>query len=105
MMNKNNGGFSLQSMESKSWFLHKDSTEDIGSSGNRKPNWTAQRIILFTMDTINHILIVLVTLYIVYHAAKKYLSVTNVHVILCTIGSQIEEKEEKAWRGEKRRVR
>ncbi|XP_018360499.1 PREDICTED: probable ascorbate-specific transmembrane electron transporter 1 [Trachymyrmex cornetzi] len=72
-------------MGTKSWFLHKDSTEGIVSSGNRKPNSTAQRIIFSTMDTINHILIVLVTLYVVYHAAKEY-SVTNVHVILCTIG-------------------
>ena len=88
MMNENNNGFPLQLMGFKSWFLHKDSTEDIISSRNRKTNWTAQRIIFSTMDTINHILIVLVTLYVVYHAAKEY-SVTNVHVILCTIGVSI----------------
>ena len=88
VMNKNNGGFPLQSMGIKSWFPHKDSTEGIVSSGNRKPNWTAQHIIFSTMDTINHILIVLVTLYVVYHAAKEY-SATNVHVILCTIGVSI----------------
>ncbi|XP_018312179.1 probable ascorbate-specific transmembrane electron transporter 2 isoform X2 [Mycetomoellerius zeteki] len=85
MMNKNNSGFSLQSMGTKSWFSHEDSTEGIISSGDKKPNWSAQRIVFSTMDTINHVLIVLVTLYIVYHAAKEY-SVTNVHVILCTIG-------------------
>lgn len=88
MTNKNNGGFPLQSTRSKPGFSRNDSTESIVSSGNTKSDCTAQRIFISAMDTINHILIVLVTLYIVYHAAKKY-SVTNVHVILCTIGVSI----------------
>ncbi|KAG7188864.1 hypothetical protein KM043_008470 [Ampulex compressa] len=37
------------------------------------------------MDLINHGLIVMVTVFLVYHASKEY-SVTNVHVILCTLG-------------------
>ncbi|KYM94524.1 PREDICTED: cytochrome b561 domain-containing protein 2 [Cyphomyrmex costatus] len=84
-MDKNNSGLSLQSMESKSWFPREDSTERIVSSENKELNWTVQRILISAIDTINHILIGLVTLYIVYHATKEY-SVTNVHVILCTIG-------------------
>lgn len=87
MANKNNGRFPLQSTRSKPGFSHNDS-ESIVSSGNTKSDCTTQRIFVSAMDTINHILIVLVTLYIVYHAAKKY-SVTNVHVILCTIGVSI----------------
>lgn len=88
MAKKNNGGFPLQSTGSKPGFSRNDSTESIVSFGNTKSGCTAQSIFVSAMDTINHILIVLVTLYLVYHAAKKY-SVTNVHVILCTIGVSI----------------
>jgi len=86
MMDKNNSGFSFQSTGSKLEFSHNDSIESIISSKNR--NCTIQNIFVSAMDMINHILIVLVTLYLVYHSAKEY-SVTNVHVILCTIGVSI----------------
>ncbi|XP_039310863.1 uncharacterized protein LOC105194724 isoform X2 [Solenopsis invicta] len=85
MVVENNGGFSLESTRSKSGFPRNDSTEIIISSVDRKPNCTAQHILISAMDAINHILIVLVTFYLVYHAAKEY-SVTNIHVILCTFG-------------------
>jgi len=88
MADKNNSGFSFQSTESKSEFPHNDSIESIISSKNRKVNCTIQNILVSAMDIINHILIVLVTLYLVYHSAKEY-SVLNVHIILCTIGVSI----------------
>lgn len=88
MANKINAEFSLQSTKSKPEFPRNASTETIISSENMKPDCTAQRIFVSAMDTINHILIVLVTFYIVYHAAKEY-SVTSVHVILCTISVSI----------------
>ncbi|XP_071633566.1 transmembrane reductase CYB561D2 isoform X1 [Temnothorax longispinosus] len=85
MADKNNGEFQLQSTGSKPGLPRINSTERILSSGNKGPDCTAQRIFVSALDTINHILIALVTVYLVYHAAKEY-SVTNVHVILCTIG-------------------
>jgi len=91
MVDKHNSGFSLQSTGSKSEFPHNDSTENIISSKNRKLNCTIQNILVSAMDMINQLLIVLVTLFLVYHSAKKY-SVTreySVHVILCTIGVSI----------------
>lgn len=88
MADKDNGKFQLQSTGSKSGFPRNDSAESIVSSGNRQPDCTAQRVVDSALDTINHILIVLVTFYLVYHAAMEY-SVTNVHVILCTLGVSI----------------
>ncbi|XP_011870318.1 PREDICTED: cytochrome b561 domain-containing protein 2-like isoform X1 [Vollenhovia emeryi] len=85
MADKNNDGFQLQSTGSKPKFPRNGSTESIISSENREPDCTAQRVFVSAIDTINHILISLVTLFLVYHAAKEY-SVPNIHVILCTIG-------------------
>ncbi|XP_036141120.1 uncharacterized protein LOC105834815 isoform X3 [Monomorium pharaonis] len=84
MAAKSNDG-QFQSTISKSGFPRNDSTKNIISSENKKSDCTAQRIFVSGMDTINHILIVLVTFYLVYHAAKEY-SVTNIHVLLCSIG-------------------
>lgn len=80
--------YPLQSAESELEFPRNDSTENIISSEDTKPSCTTQRVFVSAIDTINHILIASVTLFIVYYAAKEY-SVTNVHVILCTIGVSI----------------
>lgn len=77
--------YPLQSARYDPEFPRNNSTENIVSSEDTKPNCTTQRVFVSAIDTINHILIASVTLFIVYHAAKTY-SVTNVHVILCTIG-------------------
>lgn len=85
MADKNNCEYPIQLTESNPGFSRNESTKSFVSSGNEKPECTTQRILISAMDTVNHILIVLVTIYLVYHAAKEY-SVTNIHVILCTIG-------------------
>ncbi|CAL1685887.1 unnamed protein product [Lasius platythorax] len=85
MADKNNVELAPQSTESTSRIPHNDSTKSIVSSENRKPRCNAQRIFISAMDAINHALIIAVTVYLVYYSAKKY-NVTNVHVILCTIG-------------------
>lgn len=87
MADKNNVEFAPQSTESTR-IPHNDSTKSIVSSENRKPRCSAQRIFISAMDAINHALIIAVTVYLVYYSAKKY-NVTNVHVILCTIGVSI----------------
>lgn len=92
MEGKNNGGLKLQSTGSKLEIQSADSAESVAGPGNtrrRKPGCTVQHVFVAVVDLINHALIVLVTFYLVYHAAKQYY-VTNVHVILCTIGVGIQ---------------
>lgn len=83
MADKNN--VELQLTESTSEIPYNDSTKSIISSENRELRCNIQRIFISAMDAINHALIIGVTGYLVYYSAKKY-TVTNVHVILCTIG-------------------
>ncbi|EZA46745.1 hypothetical protein X777_02190 [Ooceraea biroi] len=85
-MAEKNNGLALQSIESE--IQPGGSLESIVNSENRKANWNTQRIFVSAVDLINHILIVLVTIYIVYHSAKSHY-VTNIHVILCTIGVSV----------------
>lgn len=86
MADKNN--VELQLTESTSEIPYNDSTKSIISSENRELRCNIQRIFISAMDAINHALIIGVTGYLVYYSAKKY-TVTNVHVILCTIGVSI----------------
>ncbi|KAL0115836.1 hypothetical protein PUN28_011009 [Cardiocondyla obscurior] len=76
--------FTLQS--TKSELSRNYSTKSIVSSDNKEPDYSAECIFFSILDMINHLLIVLVTLFIVYEGAKEYYNVTNIHVILCTIG-------------------
>ncbi|XP_025163729.1 cytochrome b561 domain-containing protein 2 isoform X2 [Harpegnathos saltator] len=91
MEDKNNGGITLQSTRSKLEIESGSSAESIASPGEpenrrrRKTGWAAQRVFVTAVDLINHALIILVTSYLVYVASDRY-SVTNVHIILCTIG-------------------
>ncbi|XP_032691611.1 probable ascorbate-specific transmembrane electron transporter 1 [Odontomachus brunneus] len=88
MEDKNNGGLKFQSTGSKLEIQLDDSAESIADPENtrrRKMDCTAQRVFVTAVDMFNHALIILVTSYLVYHAAKQCY-VTNVHVILCTIG-------------------
>lgn len=86
MTDKNNMELILQSKESTSRL----STESIVNSENRRLGCSAQRIFISAIDAINHALIIAVTTYLVYYTAKNNIRyVTNIHVILCTIGVSI----------------
>lgn len=87
MADKNN--MELQSKDPTSR-LPNVSTKSIVSSENRRLGCSAQRIFISAIDTINHALIIAVTTYLVYYTAKNNIRyVTNIHVILCTIGVSI----------------
>ncbi|XP_072746001.1 transmembrane reductase CYB561D2 [Anoplolepis gracilipes] len=85
MANKVNVELTLQSTESTSRVPRNDSNRSILSTENSRSGCSDQRIFISEMDVINHILIVGVTVFLVYYAAKEN-HVTNIHVILCTIG-------------------
>ncbi|GAB1860493.1 Protein SERAC1 [Camponotus japonicus] len=86
MADKNNMELILQSKEPTSG-LPNVSTKSIVSSENRRLGCSAQRIFISAIDAINHALIIAVTTYVVYYTAKNNIHyVTNIHVILCTIG-------------------
>ncbi|XP_020286769.1 uncharacterized protein LOC109856186 [Pseudomyrmex gracilis] len=91
MADKNNGEIALQSRTSR--LEAGNSTENIVSSQNRNSSaWSIQRIIVSILDVINHILIIMVTVYLVCIFAKDYVisnskyGLYSLHVILCTIG-------------------
>lgn len=96
MEDKNNGGLKFQSTGSKLEIQLDDSAESIAGPENTRRrkalvSCAAQRAFVIAVDVINHALIILVTSYLVYHSAKTIhiYYVTNVHLILCTIGVRI----------------
>lgn len=86
MEDKNNAVLALRPTTAKLEIQSGDAAESTVSSENqRRTGRTAQRVFVTALDVINHALIILVTSYLAYYAGKQY-SITNVHVILCTIG-------------------
>ena len=67
-----------------------DSKHQVGLEGNNKvmnksSQWRVGRIFLTTINSVNHVLILFVTGYILYLGWDLSKN-TNLHAVLCTIG-------------------
>lgn len=80
-----NDEFKLKSVISKPEIQSSDSTENLNFEG-RKLSCSTRRIIISILDTINHALIIMLTVYLIYKSLKAKYTVTTIHLILCTIG-------------------
>ncbi|XP_012216444.1 transmembrane reductase CYB561D2 [Linepithema humile] len=85
MTNGNNDKIVLESIRSKPEIQLSDSTENINSE-DKNSSCSTRHVIISVLDVINHTLIIMVTIYLIYRTLKAKYTITSIHLILCTIG-------------------